>query len=108
LCPRPFFVKINSKLFFRGKSRPKRLVAFVIFKKSPIENYRVIGENSPDLVTLVLVSAWVLRSQPEEKLLFVQFRDGRRQRERQLYKTTARQKNRALSDGLAQGDQICL
>jgi hypothetical protein len=39
--------------FFHGKYGPQRWAASVIFKKLPKENSRPIGENFPNLVTLL-------------------------------------------------------
>jgi hypothetical protein len=50
--PTQFFVKINRYIAFAGeKSNPDIWVSFVIFAKLPIVN-RLLGENSPNLVTL--------------------------------------------------------
>jgi hypothetical protein len=39
--------------FSEESSRPKFLATALIFEKLPKENYRPIGENSPNLVTLL-------------------------------------------------------
>jgi hypothetical protein len=39
--------------FYRGKSCPKNCATFVILQKLPKVNHRQMGENSPNLVTVL-------------------------------------------------------
>jgi hypothetical protein len=45
--------------FFSGKNSSKILMTPVIFRKLPKGNNRPIGEDSPNLVTLVLGQLWL-------------------------------------------------
>jgi hypothetical protein len=48
----PFSSKLTHN-HNRGKSSPEMRAVFVIFVKLPIVNFQPLGENSPNLVTLM-------------------------------------------------------
>jgi hypothetical protein len=55
VSPTQFFAKINTQLFPTIKSIQNKTVTSEIFKKLPKENNNPLGENSPNLVTLVVL-----------------------------------------------------
>jgi hypothetical protein len=55
VSPTQFLAKINTQLFPTIKSIQNKTVTSEIFKKLPKENNNPLGENSPNLVTLVVL-----------------------------------------------------
>jgi hypothetical protein len=55
-CSPSLFVNIKTKLSPKTKSTPKYLTSSVIVKKRPHVSHCLIGENSPNLVTLSILS----------------------------------------------------